>query len=157
MSVVVENAYPSTHDCAETLKQAEDAVLTCLINARERYGQGPSRSTYICDFPDGTYEVCAVGAVAAVDGITEQDIDEYEDANERIWVQIEQGLSTEAKTAIELLNAAVVRLYPAIAHEVGDWSGPLEALNQDAEDDGFVAAVLECYDEAIFERRQMAV
>ena len=173
-----EDQYPSTEYCALTLKKGDDAVLLCMINARERYNRGATRANY-ADHEGGA---CAIGALWMAglvddDGYGEKEavieIADKPTAGAALASQIELLLSEEAKEAIELVNRAALELHPEASDYEG-WSGPLEWVNQSGtptgqtpdewlyddphrEDEDLMELVkdqvLEIYDKAIEDRR----
>lgn len=102
----VVDQYPSTDDT--TILPDEDGILTCLINARERVATGHAIDSYIetVEDSDKILNVCAIGAVWATDGLTEDDVEQLEIAD------LEARLSEDAQTAISLLNEAARSLHP---------------------------------------------
>lgn len=156
-----EEQYPSADDVTVLTRRE------CLVNSRKRVELGWSVNTYIDG--DGSGDVCAIGGIFAEDGLRYGDInDAFDQAPGSrgewfIWL-LENKLSEVARDSIALVNKVAARRHPEFTPEcAGNWSGPLEWVNQSwmppginyrYDPDGrsaIKAEVLAIYDEAIAE------
>lgn len=147
--------YPCADDAATGagLVPAEDAVVTTLTVARERYREGASSATYV-GTEKGKIVVCAIGAVAAAQGWDQRRWtmaqNHVRDESYALWDQYDKiyygkgprpldavslivmrDFAEPARRAIELLNRAALELAPWIEEAGGGWDNPLERLNQE--------------------------
>lgn len=114
-----EEQYPSTED--DTGK-GEDVVLAILKGGCKRIEAAWTSNDYVGLLGS----VCAVGAILVEDAGDEEEVPgSIGDINE----YIERQLSDSAKEAISLLNEVALEEHPE-AGEYGNWSGPLEWVNQ---------------------------